>query len=260
MVGREVHSRLRTAGHSVNGFDCSRRYTEWEKKFEVYSQVLSHSPDLVVHAGAVVDANVPKIDNECEMWEMNYLATKYLGEYAKEQGAKFLFFSSYAAKEPMTPYSWGKRVAEDVLKLILPEHDLCIFRPVVIWSFEEKGKRGPSIVYKILSRQLEFVYKNWIRDCVHVSDVARAVWCMVEDWDNGTYEIGRGEPIEIELLVKQIYEKLPDFVRPEVIPSPLIYNYAVADKELRPPNWKPVYPSVLTLDSQMADCIREGAK
>ena len=258
MVGSSVLSKLNTE-HKVVGFDVVTHWEDWVKQIEAFRSNLPKL-DLIVHCGAVVDPHVTTIDNESEVWEMNYLSTKHLGEYAKENGAKFLFFSSYAAKEPQTPYGWSKRVAEDTLKLILPENDLCIFRPMTIWSFDEQGKRGPSIVYKILSRQLNFVYKNCIRDCVHVSDVARAVHHITENWHNGTYEIGLGQPIEIELLAKQIYEKLPDFVRPEVIPSPLSYNYAVADKELLPPDWKPEYPSVLTLDRQMADHIREGVK
>ena len=241
MIGHEVLSLLKRSGHCVTGFDCLSSYEEWEQRFDEFSKSIQ-PVDLIVHVGAVVDANVPSIDNETELWEMNYLATKRLGAYAKAQGSKFLFFSSYAAKEPQTPYGWGKRVAEDVLKLTLPKNDLCIFRPLVVWSFNEKNKRGPSIVYKILSQQLEFVYANWIRDCVHVSDVARAVNSVADKWMHGTYEIGTGKEIEIEALVREIYEHLPDsFEMPEVITSPLSYNYAVADPDNMLPGWQPKY-------------------
>ena len=252
MVGNVVAGMLRGKGHSVDGFDCLKPYNEWQAEF-ARTDKMSDDKDLIVHIGAVVDPNVASIDNESELWEMNYCATKLLGEYAQAIGAKMLFFSSYAAKDPTTPYGWSKRVAEDILKATLPEQDLCIFRPLVIWDYHEAGKRGPSIVYRILSETLDFVYENCVRDCVHVSDVARAVGQIIGDWQSGTYEIGLGKEIEIDYLVREIYDRLPtSFSKPEVVPSPLACNYAVAEHRLQPPNWKPVCPPVLDMTSQLA--------
>ena len=260
MVGSSILSKLNTE-HKVVGFDVVAHWEDWVDQFDAFRSNLS-TLDLIVHCGALLDGHISDAKHRQELWQMNYLATEMLGNFAQDIGAKFLFFSSYAALDPKTPYGWTKRTAEDVLRLNVPNDDLCIFRPTGIWSWDEAGKRMPSTIYKIVARQLSFVAKDCIRDFIYVAEVADAACSVANRWVAGTFEIGLGMPIEIETLIRKIYGHLDNSLEmPSIVDhSSLSGSRLVACPDRFPPNWKPVYPSVLTLDSQIADCIREGAK
>ena len=262
MVGSSILSRL-NAEHTVVGFDVVTHWEDWVERFDAFRSNLPNL-DLIVHCGGLLDGHISDAGHRQELWQMNYLATEMLGSFAQDIGAKFLFFSSYTAFDPKTPYGWTKRTAEDVLRLNVPNDDLCIFRPTSIWSWDEAGKREPSSVYKIMSRQLSFVAKDCTRDFIYVADVADAACSVANRWVAGTFEIGAGTPVEIETLIRKIYGHLDiSFEIPSIVDhSSLSGSRIVACPDRFPPNWKPIYPSVLTLDSQMADRIRviEGAK
>ena len=258
MVGSSILSKLNTE-HKVVGFDVAAHWEDWVKQFDALRSDLS-TVDFIVHCGGLLDGHISDAGHRQELWQMNHSATEMLGKFAKDIGAKFLFFSSYTALDPKTPYGWTKRTAEDVLRLNVPNDDLCIFRPTSIWSWDEAGKREPSSVYKIMSQQLSFVAKYCVRDFVHVSDVAEAACSVANHWVAGTFEIGSGMPVDIETLVRKIYRHLDDsFEMPSVVDhSSLSGSCIVACPYRFPPNWKPVYSSALTLASQMAGCIRKG--
>ena len=249
MIGREVAILL--ADYNVIGFDYVGSYSDWKKELAALNLP---KLDLIIHIGAIFGENVDH-DN---MWEMNYQSTLKLGEMAKAMRAKFLFFSSAAAINPaapygIKPYGWTKRVAEDILKEILPMSDLCIFRPYNVWSWDEQDQRSSSIIWKILTQKLEFVFSDCVRDFVFVSDVAKAVRAVVECWHYGIYEVGTGVPVSIEILVKEIYSHLDSSFDPiPIVTNEYSGGHLTAEPERFPPDWFPILTNILELSKRFA--------
>ena len=251
MVGREICKRLHDFGTLIS-FDCAGSYEDWDSEFALLKKQML-SPDLIVHCGALM----PNVDGNPKgnlLWEMNYSATKKLAEYAQDVESKFLFFSSWKAIKPVTEYGWTKKVAEDILQLILPEKNLCVLRPSNIWSWDEVGKRAPSIIHKILTRKLDSVYKGCVRDFVCVSDVAKVVPLLAKDWRAGTFEVGTGVPVDIEELVRGIYKHL-DLELPQITKHELPDNCHVVNPDNFPPGWHPSADHVLNIMNLMASHI-----
>ena len=247
MLGTAVKAQLDEIGVKLEKFDYLGSYKEWLLAFD---NLKAGMFDMILHIGSMVDSNLPETDDPNRLWQMNYLATEWLGRLARDRSAKFLFISSYAAMDPTTPYGWSKRVAEDMLRLILPERSLCILRPLSLWSWDEAGKREPSVVYKIMSRQLPFVAKDCVRDFLYVKDAAKAISTLVNDWSAGTFELGLGEPIDLETFVRSIYKHLDDsFEMPPIVDHRLSGTRLVADPDRLPPGWTPTYGSVLRGDN-----------
>ena len=255
MIGREVASLL--ADYNVVGFDYVGSYSDWNKELAALNLP---KLDLIIHIGAIFGENVDH-DN---MWEMNYQSTLKLGEIARKMRAKFLFFSSAAAINPaapygIKPYGWTKRVAEDILKAILPTSDLCIFRPYNVWSWGEYDKRSPSIIWKILTQKLDFVFSDCVRDFVFVSDVAKAVVSLVDRWHYGTYEVGTGVAVSVEDLVNEIYGHLDSSFDPiPIVTNEYSGGHLIASRERFPPDWFPIVSNISELSKHFACVISQG--
>ena len=250
LIGREVIEELRTNKEIrrgivsppsvlrtvplVYGFDSNESFNTWMLDFKRFENKV-RDVDLIIHCGAISDSRC----NDSRLWELNYAATQMLGEYAKSKRAKFLYFSSCAAIEPITPYGWSKRIGEDILTAYLPKEDLCIFRPFNVWAWNrEANKSNPSIISKILDRTLEVVYRGCVRDFIEVSDVVSAVTLVMQDWKPGIFEIGYSIEVELTALVDDIYENLP-LAKPLYVDECPIAKRLVCNPDFKLPNWSP---------------------
>ena len=63
-----------------------------------------------------------------------------------------------------------------------------IFRPATMWGDERrKPPDARSVPYRLAAQELGYLFRNWRRNYVHVSDVVRAVeHCLTSDMV-GTY-------------------------------------------------------------------------
>ena len=226
LIGLELYNMLRcnteirdkvSVAPKIYGFDSGSSFKTWLSDFHHFKSKLT-DVDLIIHCGGVSDSRV----NDGSLWELNYEATRLLGQVAEYYDAHFLFFSSSHAIEPKTAYGWSKKVAENLLRYMLPRENLCIFRVFNVWHWHESNKANPSIIYKMLYRQLEKVYKGCFRDFIHVSDVCEAVKVVLKGWQAGVYEIGTGVPIDLVAFISTLYQELSiDLSLPEIVECPV---------------------------------------
>ena len=193
-VGRHIQSALARDGHEIVGIEATSNFDEWVERFESkkYKQILKNV-DAIIHAGAIAD-NQTK-DPGVFLW--NSHATLVLAQYAKKRYGSdipFVFFSTFQvniiekSKEGVSWYGRSKKFAED---LLLETLSPTILRPSVMWGDERYkfGGLGRSVPFKLATHQLEFLYKDWGRDYVHVSDVVAAIRVALRDQPTGIFHL-----------------------------------------------------------------------
>ena len=215
----------------IQGLDCDNDFNTFQAMFEEFvSGERSDAPNFnyVIHCGALADSEA----KGNAIWQLNYEATVQIADYCNSTHTKLLFISSAAAIEPDTPYGWSKRCAEGYVRSKINIGHWCILRPYNIWGFDESQKSNPSIVYKILSGDLEKVYEGCVRDFVYISDIVSAVQQVIHSWRSGVFSLGSAEGIAIADLVDQI--------GPNTLPvgECPIKKRLVADKGQLLPNWE----------------------
>ena len=197
-LGSHLVSRLRV-GHEITKFDpypCS--FDEWMKQWNEISKY-GATQDYVIHAGAILSRRKADVNIT---FQMNTMATQIIARDCRMNNWKLLYVSSCAAIEPVSVYGWSKHIAEMFVRCFHP--DSVIVRPFNIWGDENEYK-DPSIVQKILTGKLEYIFKDCVRDFTHVNDV---VECMIEVVEKGfpargTYEIGTGLGTHVSILFNQ---------------------------------------------------------
>ena len=178
------------------GIEVEPHFDEWIGKFERSKRYDSTLKDIdaVIHAGAI--ATNQYADPSIFLW--NSYATLVLAKYARDRYGSdipFIFFSTFQVNvvekhsNSGSWYGWSKKYAEECLKEVLPE--ATILRPGVMWG-DERHKGNPkdrSVPFQLATHQLEFLYKYWGRDYIHVSDVAEAVKIALRDRPGGTFNL-----------------------------------------------------------------------
>ena len=223
-IGKRLHAAL--VEHEVTGLDCDYDMEAFKLPDGCF--------DVVVHCGGLADSGA----TGHKLWQLNYFATAEIADFCTATETKLIFFSSAAAIDPKNSYGWSKHCAEFYLNTVCnPEP--CIFRPFNIWSYDESPPR--SIVAKLLNKTLQQVYHGCVRDFVHIDDIVNAVLHVVDhkEWIHGTFELGTGEPTDIETLANLLYAGTSIY-RPTIESIPVdIIKRLVARKPNRLPNWEP---------------------
>lgn len=231
-LGSRVHKELAKT-HEVHGLDCGT-YQEFEADFQDFKR-RGGNHDIVLHCGAISNSE----DTSNNLWQLNYQASTQIADYCEHTDTKLIFISSAAAIQPQTPYGWSKHCAEFYMQQKVARTNLCILRPFNIWGFSEAQKTNPSIVYKILSGQLERVYWRCTRDFIHVSDVAAAAISVIDNWQSGTFSVGTAAPTDIATLVNLLYNRSDcPYPKPPVVSECPIAETLMAEKDELLPNWK----------------------
>lgn len=235
-IGREIEEVLTQENAiEVHGLDCDYDFERWRVLFRDFrdSRRRERYFDCVIHCGAIANSEVT--DNL--LYQLNYQASCEIADYCERTHTKLLFISSAAAIQPDTPYGWSKQCAEFYMQQKVAGMNLCILRPFNVWGFDESEKANPSIVYKILTRQLKRVYWRCIRDFIYISDVVDAVQQVIHHWTPGTYDVGTAQPTDIATLVNHLHQNT-DIPKPPVVSECPISEYLVARKKHLLPNWE----------------------
>ena len=195
-VGRHIRAALAADGHTVIGIEAEPHFDEWIGKFhrsKRYSFML-RDIDQIIHAGAIATNQFE--DPSIFIW--NSYASLALAKYARNRYGSdipFIFFSTFQvrASEETTKnrswYGWSKMFAEECIGEVLP--NATIFRPSVMWGDEKyKGHlKDRSVPYQLATHQLKYLYQNWGRDYVHITDVVEAVKVAIRDSPSGVFDL-----------------------------------------------------------------------
>lgn len=198
-VGSNIRATLEQE-HEVVGLEAQGRFRDW---YDEMYDVMDTPIDAVVHAGAVPDNQSQ--DSNIYLW--NSYATFLLAQRVRQtmhssvprvfdmSPIPFVFFSSFLVSSTTynwgarTPYTWSKAQAETFVRVYLPH--ATILRPGVIWGDEDgtKNLEHRSVPFRLAAHNLEFLFRNWGRNYVHVSDVVAAVKLCLENRPKGTFDL-----------------------------------------------------------------------
>jgi len=238
-IGSHVTNRLLERGASVvvvdDLFAGRREYVPDEATFyeqdirsDAFAEtVVEVAPDAIVHLAAI--HYIPYCnDNPEAAFEVNVMATRNLLEAATElESLKHVSFASSAAvypprdeqheetdeEGPMDIYGRTKLVGEDLLerfhaKTNVPAAGARLFN--VYGPNETNEHLIPAVLDQLRdgSRDVELGNLSPARDFVHVTDVARAFECLLDEFDEGyrTYNVGTGR----ECTVREVVEYTAD--------------------------------------------------
>ena len=161
--------------------------------------------DAVIQCAANAESQYDKPD----IFDTNYDLTKRIAETA----AKLLFFSSAMAKHPVNWYGRSKRCAEDYLLLKRPA-TTTIVRPFQVYGGTEPSHRK-SFMRKLLDGEVEYLFRDYTRDFIHINDVCRAIFLILRQnlWGQ-IYDLGTSAPV----TAMELYEIVRGKVRePEIV-------------------------------------------
>lgn len=240
-VGSHIRAEVESV-YDVVGLEVRGGFQEW---IEDMNAAMDTDIDVVIHAGAIADSQSK--DPDIYLW--NSYATFLLAQRVRQKTHSmspppFIFFSSFLVSstiddwEARTPYSWSKAQAESFVRAHLPH--ATILRPGVIWGDErEKNSASGSVPFRLASHNLEYMFKYWARNYVHVHDIVAAVKLCLENRPKGTFDLiteyVSNEKIS-SLAEWQGYEWIDD-------PREVGFKYISSHKENStlptPPGWTP---------------------
>ena len=232
-VGTHLKPYLESKGHEVIGIDAVDGLNSLASIFcDIHWDVY----DVVIHAGAIADSQC----NDPYIFKANYKDTLcWLSQVQMSKHTKFLFFSTCMAESPSNWYAWTKRCAEDVISTANPAS--AIIRPFNIFGGNEPDNRK-SLPRKMIDGEVAKVFKDFVRDYIHVNDVCRAVNHIIDHnlW-GAKYDIGTGEGASSECLYEIAKHKNPDakFVCADEVLDFKFDSELVASPERFPPSYKP---------------------
>ena len=189
----ESHQSRLGQEYEVVGLEAQGRFCDW---YDEMYDVMDTSIDAIVHAGAIPDNHSQ--DPNIYLW--NSYATFLLAQRVRQKmegisPIPFVFFSSFLVSSTMdnwearTPYTWSKAQAENFVRVYLPH--ATILRPGVMWGNEDGtiNLEHRSVPFRLAAHNLEFLFRNWGSNYVHVHDVVAAVKLCLENRPKGTFDL-----------------------------------------------------------------------
>jgi nucleoside-diphosphate-sugar epimerase len=115
-----------------------------------------------------------------------------------------------APTSPMTPYARGKLDFLRGLERLAARSgmELAWARLFYLYGpFEDQRRLVPTVIRALLSGDPAKLTKgDQIRDFLHVSDVADALWAIVRSEANGAFNVGSGRPVTVRTLALTLGE------------------------------------------------------
>ncbi len=233
-VGTHLKPFLEEHGHEVTGADRKEMVENW-KGFAY--DIRTYEFDVVIHAGANADSQY----NDPDIFTDNYRNALFIAEQVKAApDVKLLFFSTCMAHEPTNWYAWSKRCAEIEIRTLLKPQST-IIRPFNIYGGNEPAHRK-SLPRKLLDGEAKYLFKNYIRDFIHVNDVCRAIQNILKNSRWGRiYDVGTGigtTPFELFEIAGNVDNEAqvvhPDDILKFESPKRLVANPDLMLKDAKP--------------------------
>ena len=242
-VGTHIQESLEQNGHEIIGLEAHPTFAEW---YDEMHRVTDLPVDAVIHAGAI-PYNQSK-DPHIYLW--NSHATYLLAQRIRENMGEipFILFSTFLVESTLekerwdarTGYAWSKAIAEEHVNSFLPNST--ILRPAVQWGDERnKSPKETSVPYQLSTRQLKYLFSEWGRSYVHISDVIQAIKICLKDNPAGAFLLSTEYRTNKELAKMVDWEGYEWLDNPE---ASLGYRGVdhISDLSLASPlvpNWKP---------------------
>ena len=264
-IGHEVVQRLLDLGHEVTVVDywqsilgsfeqkrlpilqdlyrdlprCSAVVEPWQ----FIQDFKSYSPEVTVHAGAVVDTKDLGSD---DLWDKNVTYTQDLTTACSEGGSQIIFFSSAAvygsSGYPNNPYGLTKAMGEKIVRRSRTKTaSLRLFNvfgrneghkgPMasVPWQISRAVGAGEKFAMHSLSSRRDFVPSQTVVDVVAgLVDPSLEMSVDDEHW-HASYDVGTGIPTSFSALAqmvgKTMGKSVDEFIEQIDRPADLIGRY-----------------------------------
>jgi len=228
-IGQHLVKHLKSCGYNVYGIDIENRWNDYllPKEFMTFNLCydlqnwlfnLNDWPyewDAVVHLAALVRVN-ESVEKPTEYYNTNINSTiKILEEI---ECKNFIFASTGAAENPISPYALSKRCAEDIVREYRKDKDYTIFRFYnVIGSDGTRPTNPDGLFYNLLEAEKTHRFKIYgqdyntpdgtaIRDYVHVMDICRSIELAIEKSANGLENLGTGIGYSVKEIARAFFK------------------------------------------------------
>ena len=251
-IGKEVVNELLSSGYEVtvldkkeNPFDNIVRYIQGDLQNPARCVMACANQNYVIHLAA--KPRIPEsFHNPDEYFENNVDGTRNILTAASAVGVrKFIYASSssvygnnptphkpYHKPDPLNYYAMTKLFGEHLCKQykIMFNLTFTILRFFTVYSENQPNTNTGGLMIGKFARLAKegkplTVHGDggYLRDYIHVSDVAKAVVCAIESKvKNETFNIGTGKNVSVNQVVDMIKELKPD-VEVEYEPHPKGY-------------------------------------
>ena len=146
--------------------------------------------DVIFHLAGQSGA-IPSMQDPINDAEQNIMTTLRMIVLANSLGARLIFPTSGASKEPESPYGLSKKTCEEYIKMLC--NDYVILRLSSVF-----GEKPRGVVDTFIRERRCMIYGdgNAIRDFVHVNDIVEAL-TIARTAPCGEYEIGSGKGVKV---------------------------------------------------------------
>lgn len=213
-IGKVVCRKLKSEGHNVVEIDTA--YGQDVVNLNSLNNI--NRCDQIIHLAA--KSYVPdSFINPYDFYKINIAGTLNVLETARTRDARVIFFSSYIygnalelpvsenhGSNPHNPYAQSKQIGEELCCAYFRDFGVptTIFRPFNIYGNGQSDNfLIPTILKQIRSGTVNLLDPNPRRDYIHVSDIADAVMCALDNNHMGceVFNLGTGNSYSVEELV-----------------------------------------------------------
>jgi UDP-glucose 4-epimerase len=225
-IGQHLCKLLKQTGeYEVHGMDIvnntnyldeftKQNVIQYSKGFELRSEQYH----TVVHLAAFVRVN-ESVDMPGHYYKNNLFGTMNILEQIKYEN--FIFASTGAASNPVSPYGLSKRCAEDVVQSFCKKRDrqYTTFRFYNVLGSDGIPPTNPDgLFYNLIEAEKSGEFKLYgddyntpdgspIRDYVHVMEICDAIKTAIEMPANGLENLGHGHGFSVKEIV-DIYKNV----------------------------------------------------
>lgn len=207
-----------------------KRYLGLHSTEEIVTDVREF--DAVIHFGA----NSSTLEKDwSSLYKTNVASTRAWHDVCRDSEVKFIFASSAAVygngNGPLNHYAFSKLASEQEIT-----HGV-ILRLFNVYGPNEYHKgRMASTIYHWFNqlnseKQLKIFYNSdtFLRDFIWVEDVAKIVYHFIQNYREGIYDVGTGQPVSFEHIADQLIEQLGYGVKYYIdIPNDLKLQYQLS--------------------------------
>ena len=201
-IGKHLTKFLRDSNHEVIGIDS-------QENSDIRNYTKKQDMDIVFHLAA--KHHIPS----CQKEPFNTISTNVSGTLnliLQHQEARFINISSSSVNEIKSVYGASKACSEIMAKL----HPNCLtvrfYNVFGDGQLLEGGAAIPKFIHHYLTGKPLSVYGDGeqARDFTYVGDVIPNLVSLAMSDRVGVAEIGYGDPITVNGMIKLIYGKMPD--------------------------------------------------
>ena len=157
--------------------------------------------DVVIHLAAFA-ALRESFENPDKFWENNVVKSQPIFDYCRKNNVRLLYASSAGAHGWwQNPYAITKKVNE----IQAPPNSVGM-RFFNVWA---KENSRPDMLYRMLQDNTAKYITRHKRDYIHVRDIQRAIFDLMDSNFRGVIDVGTGKAISVMDIAKAMGRDLP---------------------------------------------------